>query len=81
MFEMIGWMVALLMAVVALYNYLKQDHVRLHEQRVGWISGDGLAPHLEKILFELLDDIRKRAYEAGAQLDPHYRKQKMKKSE
>jgi len=70
MFEMTGWMVAILMAIVALYNYLKQDHARLQENRVGWISGGSLAPHLEKILFKLFDDIRKRACGAGARSNP-----------
>jgi len=81
MFEMTGWMAALLMAIVALYNYLKHDHARMREQRVSLIYCNGLAPHLERILFELFDDIRKRACEAEAQSDPHCRKQKITKPE
>ncbi|WP_319408784.1 hypothetical protein [uncultured Desulfosarcina sp.] len=63
MFETMGWIACLAMAMVALYQYLKAEHALLLEHRLVTVSGDGLAPHLEKAMLEVFEEIRRKTAE------------------
>ena len=60
-FEIAGWMAFLLMTITGLFRYLKAEHSSLFEHKRIEISGEGLAPHLEEIMFELFSQIQSRA--------------------
>ena len=63
MFELLGWFAFLITAMAMLYGYLKVEHSLLHENRLITVSGDGLAPHLEKAMLEIFGEIQRRAAE------------------
>ncbi|MCB2147586.1 MAG: type II toxin-antitoxin system HicB family antitoxin [Deltaproteobacteria bacterium] len=63
MLETTSWIACLIMAMMALYQYLKAEHALLHEHRLVSVSGDGLALHLEKAMLEVFEEIRSRAAE------------------
>ncbi|WP_319410142.1 hypothetical protein [uncultured Desulfosarcina sp.] len=63
MFETSGWIACLAMAMVSLYQYLKAEHALLLEHRMVTVSGDGLAPHLEKAMLEVFEEIQRNAAE------------------
>ena len=43
MLETMGWIACLIMAMMALYQYLKAEHAQLLEHRLVTVSGDGLS--------------------------------------
>jgi len=61
MFEITGWLAFLLMAITALFRYLKAEHESLSEYKQIEISGEGLAPYIEEIMFKVLSNIQSRA--------------------
>jgi len=99
MIEMAGWVLAILLGMVMLYGFLKQEHELIQEWREGTIretlyvqeklidaqaeyltahteriknepppitiSGDGLEPHLETIIWDLFEKIQIRAAKEG----------------
>ena len=61
MFEITGWLAFLLMSMTVLFRYLKTEHSSLFEHKRIEVSCEGLAPHLEGIMFELFSQIQSRA--------------------
>jgi predicted RNase H-like HicB family nuclease len=61
MFEITGWLAFLFMAMTALFRYLKAEHESLFEHKWIEVSGEGLAPHIEEIMFKVISDIQSRA--------------------
>jgi predicted RNase H-like HicB family nuclease/preprotein translocase subunit SecG len=61
MFEITGWLAFLLLAMTVLFRYLKTEQESLFEHKQIKISGEGLAPHIEVIMFKVLSNIQSRA--------------------
>ncbi|WP_319525758.1 hypothetical protein [uncultured Desulfosarcina sp.] len=61
MFEITGWLAFLLMSMTVLFQYLKAEHSSLFGHKRFEVSGEGLAPHIEEIMFKVLSNIQSRA--------------------